>query len=442
MPSFTQWPAGAWRNSRTFRLLAITALGLLLNIPLGKIEQLVHERQQRNDAARAEITTRWGGPQTVSGPALVVPIAAFHSRPEEDSTAPTATRHAVFLPRQLRISGQLRAETRQRGIFAVPVYTLELHVSGEFGPIDTAALGLRTADVNWERAAFSIGISDVHALVGQPILDWNGRGAAFEPGLAGLDAARNGIHAPLEPDAGSGVRRFSFSLSMNGSSELMFAPFAEDTHVELGSNYAHPSFQGKWLPISREVTGSGFSAQWAISYLGRGYAQSWITGGGIAPIVDASRFGVRLEEPVDHYRMSERSVKYAILFVLLTFLLLWLMEVLSGIHVHPVQFLLVGSALCLFYLLELALAEHIGFAAAYAVASALIVLLIGGYCAAALRSRSRAMAVSAACSGLYLWLYFLLANEDYSVLVGSLALLAILAATMYCTRRKDWYAAD
>jgi len=442
MQSFPQWSAGAWRNSRTLRLLSIAALGLVLNVPMAMIEQLVYERQQRGESARAEITTRWGGAQTLAGPALVVPVTQFRGDPAGDSGGRIETRYAVFLPGQLRVRGELHAETRRRGIFSVPVYSLQLQMEGEFGPVDLAALGLRAADAEWERAVLAIGISDVHALPGQPLLDWNGRGIAFEPGPAGLDAARDGIHAPVAIGEGDGNRRFSLALTLNGSHELMFVPFAEEAHVDLVSNYLHPSFQGKWLPAWREIRPDGFEARWSISYLGRGYPQSWIAGGGIASAIDASRFGLRLEEPVDHYRMAERSAKYAILFVLLTFLLLWLIEVLSGIRVHPVQFLLVGSALCLFYLLELSLSEHLGFATAYAIASTLIVALIGGYCAAALRSRSRAAGVAAACSGLYGYLYFLLANEDYSLLIGSVVLFAILAATMYFTRAQDWYATD
>jgi inner membrane protein len=442
MSWITQAPAAAWRDSRTLRLLAVCALGLVLNIPLAMIEGLVFDRQQRGEAAIDEITSRWGGAQTIAGPALVIPFTRFRADAKQDGAGKIETHHAVFLPRSLQVRGRLQTETRRRGIVAVPVYTLDLSVEGEFGPADAEELGIRGQDMEWERAALSVGISDMHALPGQPQLDWKGRGIAFRPGLAGLDAARDGIHASVDAGKNGETLRFAFTISLNGSRELMFVPFGEDSRVQLESNYAHPSFQGKWLPARREVSDAGFTADWTVSYLGRGYAQSWIAGTGATNAIEASRFGLRLLEPVDHYRMTERSVKYAILFVLLTFLLLWLIEVLAGIRVHPVQFLLVGAALCMFYLLELSLAEHVGFAPAYATASALVVALIGCYSAAVLHNRRRALAVAAACSGLYAYLYFLLANEDYSLLIGSLVLFLILAAVMYFTRRKDWYAVE
>jgi len=442
MASIPQWPATAWRNSRTLRLLTVALLALLLRIPVAMIESLVFEREQRGAAALEEITSRWGGAQTLAGPALVVPVTRLRTEPGTDGASRIETRHAVFLPKQLRLHGTLHTETRRRGIFAVPVYSLELTAEGEFGPIDVEALGIRATEVEWDRAALVVGVGDAHALPGQPEVEWDDRAIAFVPGLAGFDAAIEGIHAPVSVADDGKIRRFAFTFVLNGSGELMFTPFAEDTRVELESNYPHPSFQGRWLPVQREVSDRGFTADWTVSWLGRGYAQSWIAGGGAAAAVEPSRFGLRLAEPVDHYRMTERSVKYAILFVLLTFLLLWLIEVVAGIRVHPVQFLLVGAALCLFYLLELSLSEHLGFALAYGIASTLVVALIGGYSSSVLQRRSRALTVAAGCAGLYAYLYFLLANEDYSLLIGSLVLFVILAAVMYATRRKDWYVHD
>jgi inner membrane protein len=140
--------------------------------------------------------------------------------------------------------------------------------------------------------------------------------------------------------------------------------------------------------------------------------------------------------------MAERSVKYAFLFIVLTFTAVWLMEVLAGVRVHAIQYLLLGAALCLFYLLELSLAEHIGFAAAYALASVAVVAMIGSYGLAILGTRRRALLVACGVAALYGYLYVLLANEDYALLLGSVGLFAALGAVMYATRRVDWYAAQ
>jgi inner membrane protein len=154
--------------------------------------------------------------------------------------------------------------------------------------------------------------------------------------------------------------------------------------------------------------------------------------------IDRSLFGVELVNPIDHYRMAERSVKYAGLFILLTFAMLWLIEVLAGVRVHPIQYLMLGGALCLFYLLELSLSEHLGFPLAYTVASIAIVAMVAGYSVVVLHRIMRALVVAAVCL-LYVYLYILLMNEDYALLIGSVGLFLILAAIMYATRRVDWY---
>ena len=156
--------------------------------------------------------------------------------------------------------------------------------------------------------------------------------------------------------------------------------------------------------------------------------------------IDGSRFGVELVNPVDHYRMAERSVKYAGLFILLTFATLWLIEVLAGVRVHPIQYLMLGGALCLFYLLELSLSEQLGFPLAYIVASIAVVAMVAGYSRAIFHHIRRALIVVAAVSLLYAYLYILLMNEDYALLIGSVGLFLILALIMYATRRLDWYA--
>jgi inner membrane protein len=156
--------------------------------------------------------------------------------------------------------------------------------------------------------------------------------------------------------------------------------------------------------------------------------------------IEGSRFGVDLVSPVDHYRMAERSVKYAGLFILLTFATVWLIEVLARVRVHPIQYLMLGGALCLFYLLELSLAEHLGFPVAYAIASISVIGMVTGYSAVILHRVSRALVVGVGVALLYIYLYILLMNEDYALLVGSVGLFGLLAAIMFATRRVDWYA--
>src|SRR4030095_4504606 len=229
------------------------------------------------------------------------------------------------------------------------------------------------------RAHLALGISDVRAIREQSAVTWNGKPTSFLPGTGSFTEGGVGIHAPVTVTPAAVAAPFSFNLSLNGSSGVYLSPFAEETTVQLTSNSPNPSFQGSWLPTDRSVSAQdGFDATWKVAYLGRNFPQSWIAGSADEHrnAIEMSRFGVQLTEPVDTYRMAERSVKYAILFILLTFASMWLIEVLARTRVHPIQYLLLGAALCVFYLLELSLAEHLKFTLAYGIACFAVVALI------------------------------------------------------------------
>jgi inner membrane protein len=434
--------ASSIRSSQMLRLFSVGLLALLLQIPIAMIGGLVAERQERRQAAVTEVSSKWGNVQSIIGPVLIVP---YTYRSTETSASGlqitrTETRNAIFLPEQLRVRGSIDAELRHRGIFSIPVYKVGLTLEGEFTRPSFAELGLEPAGVAWERAQLAIGISDARAIQQETAVTWNGKPVSFLPGTGAFTDGGTGIHAVVGLANGGQRAQFSFPLSLNGSLGVYLTPFAQNTIVELQSNYGHPSFQGNWLPVERSVSDAAFRAKWSIPFLGRNYPQAWKAEVGMRKEIDGSRFGVELVNPVDHYRMAERSVKYAGLFILLTFATLWLIEVLAGVRVHPIQYLLLGGALCLFYLLELSLSEHLGFPLAYTVASFSVVALVAGYSVVVLHHIRRALFVIAVVSLLYAYLYILLMNEDYALLIGSVGLFLILAAIMYATRRVDWYA--
>ena len=431
------------RSSQTLRVFLVGFLTLLLQIPIVMIAELVSERQERRREAVAEVSSKWGNAQIITGPALVVPYTHLWTEAGAggQEVARTEVRNAIFLPERLHTRGSTDSETRSRGIFSVPVYRLGLTVEGEFARPSFSELGVEPAAVNWERAYLAVGISDARAIQEETAVSWNGERTSFLPGTGAFMDGIAGIHAAVGVTDATERFKFSFPLSLNGSLGLYLTPFGQQTVVELQSDYGHPSFQGNWLPTERSVSATEFQAKWSIPFLGRNYPQAWSADAKMTDAVDGSRFGVELVNPVDHYRMAERSVKYAFLFILLTFATVWLIEVLAGVRVHPIQYLLLGGALSLFYLLELSLSEHIGFPLAYAVASISIIALVGAYSAAVLRRRALALLVPAGVALLYVYLYILLTNEDYALLIGSLGLFAILAAIMYATRRVDWYKA-
>jgi inner membrane protein len=430
------------RSSPLLRVLALGGLMLLLLIPIDWISMLITERMVRRSEAVAEVSSKWGRRQTIAGPVLVVPYE--HRWTETDrhgaNVTKTELRRLSILPYELSIRAQVDGEERYRGIFSVPVYRTTFEVRGEFEAPDLDALAIEPELVDWKRSMLSLGVADTRAIRNRANLTWNGGEYAFRPGCGSLDTT-SGIHALLDPPFEAPRPAFSFQLEINGSGGLYFTPAGQETTVALSSNWPSPSFQGNWLPDERAVESGGFRATWRIPFLGRNQEGAWTSVGSAGfHELETAAFGVDFVTPVDAHRMAERSVKYARLFVLLTFGAIWLIEVLSRVRVHPIQYLLIGSALCTFYLLELSLAEQAGFSTAYLLAASAVACLVGWYSAAALKGRRRALAVAATVSALYLYLYVLLTNEDYALLLGSIGLFAALAVTMLVTRRVDWYA--
>lgn len=444
----TQTPTGsvsnALRTSHTLRIIAIGVLVLFLQVPILMIGGLISERQDRRLQAVTEVSSKWGNAQNVVGPALVVPytIRWTETNGKGKQVARSDTRSAVFLPEQLSVTATARSQIRYRGIFPVAVYRLDATVQGEFARPNFTDLGIQPSAVEWDKAQLAVGVSDVRAIQRTISVDWNGAKSPFMPGQGGLVDVDAGIHAAVAAPAEGSTVHFSFPISLNGSTSIYFVPFGKSTTVNLQSNYRSPSFQGAWLPSERTLSSNGFRASWTIPSLGRNYPQSWKSDAAMRAAVESSRFGVDLVDPLDQYQMANRSVKYASLFLVLTFGTIWLIEVLAAVRVHPIQYLLLGAALCLFYVLELALSEHLGFSNAYMLASTAVVGMLGAYCLSVLRKGSRALGVSVGVAALYGYLWVLLTNQDYALLFGAIGLFLILGAVMFVTRRVDWFGGE
>jgi len=431
----------AVKSSQLVRVLLIGALVLILQFPILLLIGLIGEREATRREAIQEVTAKWGLAQNIAGPRILLPYLKRWTEKQGDKAASEQVQmyHASFLPENLVISGNASCEERYRGIFNVPVYQMALEIQGRFARPDLSVWGIKPEDVLWDRAEFSVVVSDARAIQNQAALIWSGKEAVFSPGPGEFAGNQSGIHASLKDLLREDRSDFSFPLKLNGSLEVSFAPFGKITKVKLTSNWTDPSFQGKWLPSTRGVSRAGFEALWEIPSLGRNYPQQWASDSSTEPAIGESTFGVRFITPIDQYRMADRSAKYSILFLVLTFLAIWLFEVLSSLRIHPIQYLLVGVAMCVFYLLELALSEHLGFLAAYLIASASIVTLNTVYCAAVLKTVRRGAMIGAVLVVLYSYLYILLTNQDNALLVGSIGLFLVVAAVMYLTRKIDWY---
>jgi len=436
------------RKSIVIKLITIGILILILLIPSSMLTSLIYERQTIRNGAISEVSSKWGEEQTLGGPVVSVPYVYVQVNDKGAKEYLTAFAH--FLPDELKITGKIVPEKRYRGIYVVVLYNVILEIEGSFNGFNCQAIGMQKDQLQFENAFLSIGISDmkgirenIHCAVNDSVFD-------FGPGIPTHDIFASGASMPLNVDK-TGPFKFKFRLNLNGSSDLLFAPFGKETYVSLSSTWQDPEFFGSFLPNERKVNSSGFSASWKVLQLNRNYPQQgkgdFIKTSG-QPVNteygyngnnNTAFFGVRLLLPVDEYQKTTRSAKYDIMFIFITFLVFFFSEVLKKKSIHPIQYLLVGFAITLFYILLLAFSEHVLFNWAYLWASLIIILLVSFYSKSVFRSLSMAGLVTGILAILYIFFYSLLQLQDYALLMGSLGLLLILAVIMYLTRNIDWY---
>jgi len=433
------------RRALVFKLMGVAFIGLLLFIPLGMVQSTLDERQGRQAEAVSEITQTWGGSQRVAGPVLVVPYTykvpgiesqVIQGRRIEVQVEQERRGEAVFLPERLAVEGTVVPSMRKRGIYVTPVYAAKLSISGKFAAPVFDFITVRGVEPLWGQARVCLAMSDLRGTQQDLVLTWGTEAVALQPGarFSGMGA---GVHAPVKLTAGEG-REFALELALNGSEALQFLPLGRQTEVKLASTWADPSFGGAYLPTEREVGAAGFSAAWRVSYYGRSFPQQWIEGGETQPSVEKieeTAFDVSLMQPVNAYRTVERAIKYGVLFITLVFTTFFLFEAVCRVRLSALNYLLVGAALCLFYLGLLALAEFTAFGVAYALAAGVSTLLIAWYARQILKSGPRACLVGGMLGGVYGYLYFVLQMEDFALLAGTGALFAVLAAVMWATRK-------
>ncbi len=426
--------------SFTVKILTIAVLLLLLLIPLGMIRSLVEERAQRRAETEAQLIRDFGGQQVVGGPVLTVPFTV-HSR---DATGAwvDATELARFLPDTLVIEGSVEPQIRSRGMYEAVLYTTGLRVSGTFRTPDLSGFRVASRDIRWAEASLGVELPDMRALQERVTLSWDGQALPFGPGHGSMGMFDGQIQASVPGLARAAPGRaipFSFPLSLRGGGSLGFLPLGEETRIRIASPWKSPSFTGSFLPGSRAVGDSGFDAEWKVLSVGRAYPQRWQGKEIESAAVLASGFGVALMTPVDSYQKVTRAQKYGVLFLILPFGMLLLFEALLARRLHPLQYLFVGLADCVFYLLLLALSEHMSFGLAYAAASTATIGMVTGYTIAIVAQFRRGILILPVLAAGYAYLYGVLLSEDYALLMGALGVFFVLAAIMFFTRRVDWY---
>ena len=440
------------RFSTVTKMAAIAVLVLLLLIPLAMVQSVLRERLNRRDEAVREITSTWGREQVVIGPILMIPYKynqriwkeqVLNGRIERVETMESAQRRAYFLPSVFSADGTLKPDRLNRGIYETVVYSGALNLRGSFDRPSFEEWRVDPEMILWDEAEIALSITDLRGAKESLKIRLADQTIQLMPGRK-MEGFENGIYAKIKNLNGQmDSIPFEISLTLNGSRSLRFAPVGVNNDVQLSSNWPAPSFQGAFLPAAREVGPKGFRAHWKVSYYGRSYPQQWtdkttINAGSVA----SSLFGVDLVPALDSYRSVERAIKYGVLLIALLFTAFFLFEILSAVRIHPFQYTLVGIALCLFYLGLLALSEVTSFGAAYWTGAAVSVAMIALYSARVMQSKARACIVAAGLGLVYAFLYVILRLQDYSLLVGTAGLFAVLALVMYVTRNIDWYARD
>ena len=457
---------GATERSPGVKLALAILIAFILSVPLFMTWFIVYDRQQQSEYAASTITEGWSGPQVMSGPLLVIPyrtnaVETVTENGREVTRTHEVWRKLTLSPEASTVATQVRPELRRRSIYEVVVYEAQASGQARFVmPADLSRLGLTVAQMDLSRAELRFGLSDPRGLGANPGVTVDGQALRLQPGgaegapgfFAWIDAASL-AGRPIQVD---------YRYAFRGTGSLGLAPRAGDTRWHVQAPWPSPSFQGSFLPVSRRVDAQGFEATYRVGNLALGQpiaevgddtpaatdaaraaddatrAADAAARGARSPGVATSPAQISLLQTVDLYDQVNRASKYGFLFIGFTFLAFLMFDIIGGVRVSPVEYLLVGVSLILFFVLLLALAEVIGFLVAYVLAAAAITLLNTAYSAAVLKSWRRAGLIGVLLAALYAVLYVLLSLEAYSLLIGSVMLFLALGAVMYATRNLNW----
>jgi len=454
---FNQW----LKESITVKLVSIGFLILILLIPAAWIENMIEERQHRAESVIAEVSNKWSGNQTLSGPILVVPYKHRETiKIDKDQVEiKESTRKAFFLPETLDINGTVNPEKLHRGIFDAVVYESSLQMKAVFNKPDFKRLEIAEDLILWSEAHLIIAISDLRGISkNPPVITAGNKNLSSEPAQnigvstnkferatqirtyddpAYSTKSATGIVAPLNWNSEEDFAApCEIAFNLKGSSQLSFVPSGKTTAVKLSGPWADPSFDGEFLPATREVTETDFTATWNILHFNRPFSQQWKDS---HQELVGSEFGLKLLIPVDQYQKSIRTAKYGILIIVLTFVALFLVEITQKIRIHPFQYILIGAALIIYYTLLLSFSEQVGYNVAYWISTGATVLLIAAYSTSFLRDRKLSLLFTTLLVIFYTFIFIIILQQDFSLLIGSVGLFLIVATLMYFSRKVDWY---
>jgi len=418
------------KESVALRIILIAAIIILLIIPLLMVQSLITDRQVYRQEAVNEISKSWASKQSIAGPMITVSHKVEKTDSKENKYF--VIKDDYYLPETLKIDVEVVPEKRYKGIYEVMLYKSKIKMSGT---LNLSKLKEKFPDEKFDESYISFNISDLRGIQKDAELNLNGKKYKLIPGLKDK-VFHNGFYSDLDLSKQDLTQNFDIELELNGMENLEFVPLGKFTEVNMKSSWNNPSFEGAFLPLSREITEDGFTAQWKVNYFNRSYSQEW-ENQTYDPFPSA--FGVKLLVPVDEYQKTMRTSKYGLMIIILTFLSFFMIELFSKKVIHPIQYLLVGLALIIFYSILLAISEYILFQYSYLISSVLIIALIGFYARSIYQSNQISIVISGMLMMFYGFMYVILQIQDYSLLIGTIALFIILAAIMFFTRKINWF---
>lgn len=415
----------------TLRGLWIGFIVLVLMIPTFQVNDLVRERQMRQQEAGTEISKLWSSAQTITGPFIVIPYN--HLLADQKTYE---RRNVYVLPEELKINTNITPEIRHRSIYDVAVYQSEIVLSGRFEISSFDKLNIDSTKILWNDIQIQTGITDFRGITNPITIEWNGKPRAMESGVVANNVIDKGVQASFIWNEIQSRNSFKLVLHLKGSEQISFVPLGKITEARISSDWKDPSFGGAFLPTSPAIINKdGFEAEWKILELNRNYPQIFKDA---AYPIQESAFSVTFKQLSDLYAKTQRSVKYAFLFIALTFAMYFFMELILKSNVHSIQYVMVGLALCLFYLLLLSISEYLGFDKAYLISTVAIVSMVGLYTSHLFKQKKSAFVFTSVIALLYSFIYLLIQLQEKALLIGSISLFILLGIVMYFTRNLDW----
>jgi inner membrane protein len=440
-------PAGfmGWlKESVTVKLIFIGVLILVLLIPSSMVENLINERADRQQEVIKDISYNFAGSQLIKGPVLVIPYKVQVNDMDQAGklVKKDVIQNLYLLPDDLHIKAGINSEKMHRGIFDAVVYKTAVKITGNFAKTDLNALGVTADQLMLDKAKITFSISDLKGLKTNPVIKAGGQTLTATPTFNNSALFTDGLQVAISL---SGLFDqpipFDYTLDLTGSDEISFLQLGKTTDVEVNGNWASPSFDGRSLPDNRNITDKGFTAHWRMLYYNRPFPQQWANEDTLLNNKnkqDDATFGVKLRLPVDEYQKTMRTSKYAILIVLLTFISLFLTELIRKQKIHFFNYILIGAAMIIYYILLLSFSEQIGFDWAYLVASVATVGLITTFISSLLKNKLAAMLFAAILSVFYIFIFVIIQLEDLALMIGGIALFIIIGVLMYFSRKINW----